>query len=73
MADLGVPELLIILVLVIMLFGANRIRGIGGALGSSIKEFRRSVRDDEVAPAQPASPAEAPAAEASPQGGSPSA
>lgn len=48
MAGFGVPELLIILVIVIVLFGASRIAGIGGAIGSSVREFRKSVRDDEV-------------------------
>jgi sec-independent protein translocase protein TatA len=47
--SLGVPELLIILVIVILLFGASRIRGIAGALGGSIKDFRKAVRDENDA------------------------
>lgn len=47
MPTLGVPELLIILVIVIVLFGASRLAGIGGAVGSSIREFRRSVKDED--------------------------
>jgi sec-independent protein translocase protein TatA len=47
MPTLGVPELLIILVIVIVLFGASRLAGVGNALGSSIREFRRSVKDEE--------------------------
>jgi sec-independent protein translocase protein TatA len=47
--NLGVPELLIILVIVLLLFGASRIKGVAGALGGSIKEFRNSVRDDNAA------------------------
>ena len=54
MPSLGVPELLIILVIVIVLFGASRLAGIGSAMGSSIREFRRSVRDDDAAAAQAA-------------------
>lgn len=46
MFGLQVPELLIILVIVIVLFGASRLRGIGGALGGSIKEFKTAVRDE---------------------------
>ncbi|MBA3947231.1 MAG: twin-arginine translocase TatA/TatE family subunit [Herpetosiphonaceae bacterium] len=45
--DIGVPELLIILAIVIVLFGANRLAGVGQALGSSIKEFRKATRDDD--------------------------
>ncbi len=47
MPSLGVPELLIILLIVIVLFGASRLAGIGGALGSSIREFRRTVKDED--------------------------
>ncbi len=46
--SLGPTELLIILAIVIVLFGASRIAGIGGAIGTSVREFRKSVRDDEV-------------------------
>lgn len=49
MFGLQVPELLIILVIVIVLFGASRLTGIGSALGGSIREFRRSVRDEDTA------------------------
>ncbi len=46
---LGPTELFIILLIVIVLFGASRIAGIGSALGTSVREFRRSVKDDEAA------------------------
>jgi sec-independent protein translocase protein TatA len=47
---IGLPELLIVLVIVLIIFGANRLREIGGALGGAISEFRRSVSapDEEV-------------------------
>jgi sec-independent protein translocase protein TatA len=45
----GVPELLIILVIVLLVFGASRITGVAGALGTSIREFKKTVRDDEPA------------------------
>ncbi|NTW00416.1 MAG: twin-arginine translocase TatA/TatE family subunit [Oscillochloris sp.] len=48
MFGLGVPELLIILVIIIAVFGAGRLAGIGGALGGSIREFKKAVRDDEA-------------------------
>lgn len=50
MFGLGVPELLIILVIILVLFGASRLTGLGGAIGGSIREFRKSVRDDEKLP-----------------------
>jgi sec-independent protein translocase protein TatA len=45
--NLGVPELLIILVIIILLFGASRITGIASALGGSIKSFRTAIKDDD--------------------------
>ncbi len=47
---LGPLELLIILLIVIALFGAGRIAGVGRALGTSVRDFRREARtglDDE--------------------------
>ena len=41
---LGPLELLIILLIVIALFGAGRIAGVGRALGTSVREFRREAR-----------------------------
>lgn len=44
----GPWELLIILVIVIAIFGVGRLAGIGGALGGSIREFKKAVRDDDA-------------------------
>ncbi len=49
----GPWELLIILVIIIAIFGASRIAGIGAALGGSIREFKKAVRDEEPLPASP--------------------
>ena len=46
MPQLGLPELLIVLVIVIIIFGVGRLGEIGGALGKGIKEFRSATRDD---------------------------
>ncbi len=48
MPTLGVPELVIILIIILLLFGASRITGVASALGGSIKAFRKAVRDDDV-------------------------
>ncbi len=44
---LGAPELIIILVIVIVLFGTSRISTIGRDLGSAIREFRKGMSGDE--------------------------
>jgi sec-independent protein translocase protein TatA len=45
-------ELLLILAIVIAIFGAGKLAGVGSALGTSIREFRKAVQSDE--PKQPA-------------------
>jgi sec-independent protein translocase protein TatA len=52
MPALGGPELLIILVLVIIVFGAGKLPQAGGALAKSIKEFRKESALDEEQPKQ---------------------
>ena len=79
---IGVPELLIILVIVLLLFGARRLPEVARGLGSGMREFKDAVtgkseepeerpalaRAEEPAPAAPAAPP-APAAEARPAEG----
>ena len=47
MPSLGAPELIIILAIVVILFGASRIGDIGGSIGRGIREFRREVKPGE--------------------------
>ena len=47
LGTLGWQELLIILVILALLFGATRVRDLGGALGSGIREFRQQARGDD--------------------------
>ena len=47
MFGLGMPELLVIMVIVLIIFGAGKLPEIGGAIGKSIKNFKKSVREDE--------------------------
>ena len=49
MFGIGMPELLIIMVIVLMIFGAGKLPEIGGAIGKGIKNFKKSVRQgDEI-------------------------
>jgi sec-independent protein translocase protein TatA len=45
--EIGTPELLIILVIIVMLFGVGRITKIGSELGEGLREFRRGLQGDE--------------------------
>ncbi len=44
---LGIPELIIILVIVLAIFGAGKLPQAGRALGQSIREFREAVAEEE--------------------------
>jgi len=60
--DIGVPELLIILVIVAMLFGVGRLPEIFGAVGKGIREFRKEAEgslDSTVPTVKPEPPIEA--------------
>ena len=46
----GVTELIIILVIVLVLFGAKRLKNVGSDLGSAVKGFRTSMKDEETKP-----------------------
>jgi sec-independent protein translocase protein TatA len=46
MGRLGMPELLIILVIIIVIFGANRLPQLGRGIGSAIKNFKEGIRDE---------------------------
>lgn len=47
MGSIGVPELLIILAIIIIIFGANRLPGLGKGIGSAIKNFKEGMKDGQ--------------------------
>jgi sec-independent protein translocase protein TatA len=47
MPSLGVPELMIIFLIIIVLFGANRLPQIGKGIGEGIRNFKKGVKEGE--------------------------
>jgi sec-independent protein translocase protein TatA len=47
MPDIGIPELLIILIIILVLFGGGRIAKVAGELGSAIRSFRDGLRSEK--------------------------
>jgi sec-independent protein translocase protein TatA len=45
LGNLGFPELLIIMVVILLLFGAKRIPEIAGSMGKGIREFKKNIND----------------------------
>ena len=66
MAGLGWQELVLILLIVVIIFGAGKLPEIGGAVGRGIKEFRTATTDetppknDETVTVVKSSPADSP-------------
>lgn len=48
MGNIGIWQLLIIVVIVVLLFGTKKLRNLGGDLGSAVKGFKKAVTDDEA-------------------------
>ncbi|MBQ3155833.1 MAG: twin-arginine translocase TatA/TatE family subunit [Clostridia bacterium] len=44
---LGALEIVLILVVVLVLFGGNKLAGVGKALGQSIRDFKKEIKNDD--------------------------
>lgn len=49
MGNLGFTEIMIILLVVLLLFGAKRLPEVGASIGKGIREFKRSITDTQDA------------------------
>lgn len=58
MFGLGIQELVIILVIVLVLFGANRLPEIGKGIGQAIKNFKKSTSEPDEIDVTPKNPAD---------------
>jgi sec-independent protein translocase protein TatA len=47
MGRLGLPELLVILAIIVVIFGANRLPGLGRGIGDAIRGFKEGIKTDE--------------------------
>jgi sec-independent protein translocase protein TatA len=58
MLGLRAPELIVILLIVVVLFGANKLPQLGKGLGEGIRSFKKSMAgEDDEKPASPSTPA----------------
>jgi len=48
MFGFGMPQLVVILVIVMVVFGASRLPEIGGAIGKSIRNFKKASEGNEI-------------------------
>jgi sec-independent protein translocase protein TatA len=62
MFGLGAPELLVILVVAVLVFGPSKLPEIGGAVGKGIKDFRKALESKGDADSADDKPADKPAA-----------
>jgi sec-independent protein translocase protein TatA len=46
LGPIGLPEMLIILAIIVLIFGANRLPEIGRGIGQGIKNFKASTREE---------------------------
>ncbi len=53
MFGIGMPELIIILVIILIIFGAGKLPEIGGGMGKAISSFKKGVRDEDKIKSEP--------------------
>jgi sec-independent protein translocase protein TatA len=59
MGEFGIREILLVLLIILILFGAKRIPEMMKAMGQGVKEFKKAAKDiqsDDTEPSKPSSP-----------------
>ena len=51
MFDIGMPELLVIFVIILVLFGGKKLPEVGKSLGEAIKNFKKAMNEFDATPA----------------------
>lgn len=57
LSGISLPQILLIVLLVVLLFGTSKLKNLGKDLGGAIKGFKESMREPDDTPTPPASPA----------------
>jgi len=47
LGGIGLSQLLILLLVIVLVFGTKKLRGMGGDLGNALKNFRKAVKEDD--------------------------
>lgn len=56
--NFGITELLLIALIVFLLFGTKKLRGLGGDLGTAIRDFKKAMRHEDESKTPPTPPAD---------------
>ena len=48
MGNIGFPELIVIAIILLLVFGAGKLPEVGTQIGKTIKDFKKAMKDDEV-------------------------
>jgi sec-independent protein translocase protein TatA len=71
LGPIGLPELVIVAFIVVLIFGVGRLPEVGGAVGKSIREFRKATKDEDDNTDKSAHPSESAASPAGTASASP--
>lgn len=56
LSGFSLPHLIVLLVIIVLVFGTKKLRGLGGDLGNTIKEFKKALNSDDDQPTNSSTP-----------------